>query len=83
MWLATHIALSSLAVLSFSKLGMWRIHLCSMVLSVILLGVGFAVYRNLLRYRAVSDRETAPAGTQSQVSNQAIKRKVNRFASNF
>ena len=67
--LAIHVALSSIAVLSFSKLGLLPIHLCSMVLSVILLGVGFTVYGKLLRSRAMSGRNQTPAEAQFQTSN--------------
>ncbi len=43
-WLAINVALSSIAVLSFPKSGLLRIHLGSMVLSVILLVTGFVGY---------------------------------------
>ncbi|PYJ19730.1 MAG: hypothetical protein DME92_11590, partial [Verrucomicrobia bacterium] len=45
--LAIHVPLSSIAVLSFPKSGALRIHFGSMVLSVILLTVGFVVYGKL------------------------------------
>ncbi len=64
--LAIHVALSSIGVLSFSKAGLLRIHLCSMALSVILLVAGFAVYGKLLRYRATSAREAVPTGAQTR-----------------
>jgi len=48
-WLATDVALSSIAVLSFPRSGLLRIHLGSMVLSVILLATGFVAYGKLLR----------------------------------
>ncbi len=57
-WLATDVALSSIAVLSFSKSGLLRIHLGSMMLSVVLLVTGFVAYRKLLRARAISDQRT-------------------------
>ena len=57
-WLATDIALSSIAVLSFPKTGLLRIHLGSMLLSVILLVTGFVAYGKLLRARAISDQRT-------------------------
>jgi hypothetical protein len=57
-WLATDIALSSIAVLSFPKSGLLHIHLGSMVLSVILLATGFVAYGKLLRARAISDQRT-------------------------
>jgi hypothetical protein len=46
---AVHVALSSIAVLLFPKLGALRIHLGSMVLSVILLITGVAVYDKVRR----------------------------------
>jgi hypothetical protein len=54
--LAIHVALRSIAVLSFPKSGAFRIHLGSMVLSMILLAAGFVVYGKLLRYRAISNQ---------------------------
>src|SRR5437773_11098929 len=48
-WLATDVALSSIAVLSFPKSGLLRIHLGSMVLSVILLATGVVVYGKVRR----------------------------------
>jgi len=51
--LAIHVTLSSIAVLSFPKAGALRIHLCSMVLSVILLIAGFVFYGKLLRAQTV------------------------------
>jgi hypothetical protein len=63
--LAIHVALSSIAVVSFPKSGALRIHFWSMVLSVILLVAGFVVYGKLLREGAISsqsanfDREVA------------------------
>jgi hypothetical protein len=68
--LAIHVALSSIAVLSFSKLGVLRIHLCSIMFSVILLGGGVALYGKLLRYRTMSGREQAPVEAQFQASNE-------------
>jgi hypothetical protein len=52
--LAIHITLSSIGVLSFPNSGALRIHLCSMVLSVILLIAGFVFYGKLLRAQTVS-----------------------------
>src|SRR5438128_3723067 len=52
--LAIHVTLSSIAVRSFPNSGALRIHLCSMVLSVILLIAGFILYGKLLRAEAVS-----------------------------
>jgi hypothetical protein len=57
-WLATDVVLSSIAVLSFPKSGLLRIHLGSMMLSVILLATGFVAYGKLLRARAISDQRT-------------------------
>jgi hypothetical protein len=56
--LAIHVTLSSIAALSFPNSGALRIHLCSMVLSVILLIAGFVFYGKLLRAQAVSSRPT-------------------------
>jgi hypothetical protein len=53
--LAIHVTLSSIGVLLFPNSGALRIHLCSMVLSVILLIAGFVLYGKLLRAEAVSD----------------------------
>jgi hypothetical protein len=53
-FLAIHVTLSSIAVLSFPNSGVLRIHLCSMVLSVILLIAGFVFYGKLLRAQTVS-----------------------------
>ena len=55
---AIHVALSSVAVLVFPKLGVLRIHFGSMVLSVILLGAGVIVYGNLRR-QAISNQYQA------------------------
>jgi hypothetical protein len=56
--LAIHVALSSIGVLSFPKSGVLRVHLGSMVLSLIVLVTGFVVYGKLLREGAVSSRPT-------------------------
>jgi len=48
-WLATDVTLSSIAVLSFPKSGALRIHVGSMVLSVILLAAGVVVYGKVRR----------------------------------
>src|ERR1043166_5038342 len=45
--LAIHVSLSSIVVLSFPNSGALCIHLCSMVLSVILLIAGFVFYGKL------------------------------------
>jgi hypothetical protein len=47
--LAVHVALSSIAVLSFPKSGALRIHFASMMVSLILLVTGFVVYGKLCR----------------------------------
>jgi hypothetical protein len=56
--LAIHVALSSIAVLSFPKSGVLRIHLGSMAPSVILLVTGVVIYGKLLRAGAISSRPT-------------------------
>jgi hypothetical protein len=48
-WFAIHIALSSIAVLSFPLSGLLRIRFGSTVLSLILLAAGFVAYGKLLR----------------------------------
>lgn len=57
-WLGTEIVLSSIAVRLFPKSGAFLIHLGSMVLSVILLVAGVAVYGQLRR-QAVSNEQQA------------------------
>ena len=52
--LAIDVALSSIGTVSFPKSGVLRIHLCSMVFSVILLVAGFILYGKLLRAEAIS-----------------------------
>jgi hypothetical protein len=52
--LAIHVTLSSISVLLFPNSGTLRIHLWSMVLSVILLIAGFVFYGKLLRAQTVS-----------------------------
>ncbi|HEU5248224.1 MAG TPA: hypothetical protein VFU09_14140 [Candidatus Udaeobacter sp.] len=54
---AIHAVLSSIGVLSFPKSGLLRIHLGSMVLSLIVLVTGFVVYGKLLRAQAISSRQ--------------------------
>ena len=56
--LAIHVTLSSIAVLSFANSGALRIHVCSLVLSVILLGAGYFFYGKLLRAQVASSRPT-------------------------
>src|SRR6476646_5959186 len=55
---AVHVTLSSVAVLLFPKAGALRIHLGSMVLSVVLLVTGVAVYGKVRRV-AVSNEYRA------------------------
>jgi hypothetical protein len=57
-WLATDVVLSSIAVLSFPKSGLLRIHLGSMVLSVILLAAGIAVYGKVRRSIISNQQQT-------------------------
>jgi hypothetical protein len=52
--LAIHVTLSSISVLLFPNSGTLRIHLWSMVLSVILLIAGFVFYGKLLRAQTIS-----------------------------
>jgi hypothetical protein len=54
-FLTIHVVLSSIAVATFPKSGVLRIHLSSMVLSVILLAAGFIAYGKLLRGQAISN----------------------------
>jgi hypothetical protein len=56
--LAIHVTLSSIAVLSFPNSGALRIHVCSTVLSVILLGAGYFFYGKLLRAQVASGLST-------------------------
>ena len=53
--LTIHITLSSIAVLSFPKSGVLRIHFSSLVVSVILLAAGFVAYGKLLRAQVISN----------------------------
>src|SRR5947208_17146092 len=55
-WLAIDVPLSSIAVVSFARLGALRIHFWSMVLSVILVVTGFVAYGRLLRGAANSSQ---------------------------
>jgi hypothetical protein len=55
--LAIHVVVSSIAVWSFPKVGALRIHLGSMVLSLILLVAGFIAYGKLLLYRTISSQQ--------------------------
>jgi hypothetical protein len=58
-WLATDVALSSIAVLALPESGLLRIHFGSMVLSVILLVAGFVAYGKLLRAQASYNQRTS------------------------
>ena len=55
--LVIHVVVSSIAVWAFPKVGALRIHLGSMVLSLILLVAGFIAYGKLLRYRTISSQQ--------------------------
>src|SRR6476646_4038052 len=55
---AVHVTLSSVAVLLFPKAGALRIHLGSMVLSVILLVTGVAVYGKVRRMTMSNEHRT-------------------------
>lgn len=52
-YITIDVVLSSIAVLSFPKLGVFPIHFWSMLFSLILLIVGFVVYGKLLRAHAM------------------------------
>ena len=65
--LAIHVVVSSIAVWSFPKVGALRIHLGSMVLSLILLVAGFIVYGKLLRYGTISSQQRTLIESQSPV----------------
>jgi hypothetical protein len=54
--IAIHVAVSSIGIVLSPKSGALRIHFWSMVLSVILLVTGFAIYGKLLRAQAISSR---------------------------
>src|SRR5205807_2897140 len=56
--LAIHVSLSSIAVWSFPKAAALRVHLGSMVLSVILLVAGFVVYGKLRRAVISNQQQT-------------------------
>ena len=57
-WLATDVALSSIAVLAFPKSGALRIHAGSMVISVILLVAGVLVYGKVRRAIISNQQQT-------------------------
>ena len=57
-WLATDVALSSIAVPSFPKSGLLRIHVGSMVISVILLAAGVVVYGKVRRAIISNQQQT-------------------------
>src|SRR5438132_13896756 len=52
--LAIDVALSSIGIVSFPQSGVLRIHLCSMVVSVILLVVGFILSGSLSPSKAIT-----------------------------
>jgi hypothetical protein len=66
-FLVIDVVLSSIAVLTFPKSGVLRIHFCSIVLCVILLVTGFIVYGKLLRAHIISDR---PASFDREISEE-------------
>src|SRR5437667_11338454 len=66
--LAIHVALSSIAVLSFPKSGALRIHFASMVLSVILLVAGFVVYGKL-RGAIISNQQQTLMESRRRIIN--------------
>jgi hypothetical protein len=66
-FLVIEVVLSLIAVLTFPKSGVLRIHFCSMVLSVILLVTGFIVYGKLLRAHIISDR---PASFDREIAEE-------------
>jgi hypothetical protein len=67
-FLAIHVIVSSIAVLLFPKSGALRIHLGSMVLSVILLVTGVAVYGKL-RHLAISNEYRALMASRKPLIN--------------
>jgi hypothetical protein len=66
--IAIHVTVSSVAVLLFPKAGALRIHLGSMVVSVILLVTGIAVYGKLRRL-AISNEHQALMASRKPLSN--------------
>jgi hypothetical protein len=65
--LAIHVVVSSIAVWSFPKVGALRIHLGSMLLSLILLVAGFIAYGKFLRYRTISGQQRTLMESQSLI----------------
>jgi hypothetical protein len=65
--LAIHVVVSSIAVWSFPKVGALRIHLGSMVLSLILLIAGFIAYGKLLRYGTISSQQRTLIESKSPI----------------
>ena len=57
-WLAINVALSSIAVLAFHKSGALRIHVGSMVISVILLVAGVVIYGKVRRAIISNQQQT-------------------------
>ncbi len=72
--LAIHVTLSSVAVLLFPKAGALRIHLGSMVLAVVLLITGVAVYGKLRRLAASNEYQTLMASRRPLVNAIELKR---------
>ena len=71
-WFVIHIALSSIAVLSFPQSGLLRIHFGSMVLSLILLAAGFVAYGKLLRAFRWPDFDDFHARHAARLSREKI-----------
>ncbi len=54
---ALHVVLSTVGALSFSKLGIWRIHVGSFLLSVVLFIAGIAIYGSARRQMIATDEQ--------------------------
>ncbi len=72
--LAIHVTLSSLAIPLFPKAGALLIHLGSMVLAVVLLITGVAVYGKLRRLAAANEYQTLMASRRPLVNAIELKR---------
>jgi hypothetical protein len=72
-WLATDVVLSSIAVLSFPKSGLLRIHLGSMVLSVILLAAGIVVYGKVRRAIISNQQQTLMESRRRLINHIELK----------
>jgi hypothetical protein len=66
--LAIHLTLSSIAILSFPKSGVLRIHLGSMVLSLILFVAGLVVYGKLRRLEMARSQRTLMESRQPLIN---------------